>query len=182
MHIEIYPQNSRKFTLGIFQINLYSRKFWKIYPRNSSPKPKNRRITELEARNAFISNRLETYDSQIAGEQTRVQEIIDMVSVFFCFCVAMTHAYDSWKWLICDNDLYMMTSIRLSLDLWFTNVQLGSLADNNFSIVKLDWWIITFKNDVIMTSSSEAFLKSNAFLEMTLILHFYDPNILNLVF
>ena len=58
-------------------------KFLKIYPhpRNTTPKPKNRRITELEARNAFISNRLETYDSQIAGEQTRVQEIIDMVSV-----------------------------------------------------------------------------------------------------
>ena len=52
----------------------------KFNPRNS-PKNQKRRITELEARNAFISNRLETYDSQIAGEQTRVQEIIDMVSV-----------------------------------------------------------------------------------------------------
>ena len=58
--------------------------FHSIFTRNSSEihrKNQKRRITELEARNAFISNRLETYDSQIAGEQTRVQEIIDMVSV-----------------------------------------------------------------------------------------------------
>ena len=56
--------------------------FQKNLPKNPE-KTRKRRITELEARNAFISNRLETYDSQIAGEQTRVQEIIDMVSVIF---------------------------------------------------------------------------------------------------
>ena len=98
-------------------------KFSKIYPypRNTTPKPKNRRITELEARNSFISNRLETYDSQIAGEQTRVQEIIDMVSVWMMFIV-------KWPWLMQmthGSDSYVMTGIRLNLDLWFTNVQLG---------------------------------------------------------